>query len=180
MTVSTPSDATLAPALRGCFDSLAQCRNLLERLGPAQYAEPFGDHSAVGAHMRHVVEHFLIFLGAVETDGVVDYDGRERDPRIESSTTFCLQIVSDIERRLEALNQRALHASIQVCQIPAAGAAPIVVQSTLERELIFLSSHTIHHIALMVLVAELKGAPKSTEKDTGVAFSTQDYREKKD
>jgi len=128
--------------------------------------------------MRHVIEHYLIFLAAVEGGTVVDYDERNRDPRIEQELEFTRETLNSIQTRMGEVCREKLENAVQVCQIPATNAEPLIVHSTVERELVFLSSHTIHHLALMDLLAEIKGAPKSSDRAAGVAFSTQDYRTK--
>jgi hypothetical protein len=51
-----------------------------------------------------------------------------------------------------------------------------MVRTNVERELLFLSSHTIHHIAIMSLLAERVGM--TVPADLGVAFSTASYEER--
>ena len=55
-------------------------------------------------------------------------------------------------------------------QTAAAGAEPVTVESNLERELVFLSGHTIHHIAIMALVIRERGVRIPEGLD--MAFST--------
>ncbi|GJM27225.1 MAG: hypothetical protein DHS20C16_36400 [Phycisphaerae bacterium] len=47
-------------------------------------------------------------------------------------------------------------------------------ESSVDRELVFLSGHMVHDLALMVLIAERTGAGPSTE--LGVAYSTATFR----
>ena len=58
--------------------------------------------------------------------------------------------------------------------VPGINLPPALMQSTVERELLFASSHAIHHVALVLRIAEKYGAHLPGE--LGVAFSTATYR----
>ena len=59
-------------------------------------------------------------------------------------------------------------------QSAAPGRPPSSSPSRLERELVFLSGHTIHHIAIMVLAARAAGV--EIPSPLAVAFSTEAHR----
>ena len=49
-----------------------------------------GPHgSSIGAHYRHIVDHFLCLLDGIRT-GQIDYDQRRRSPELESSADVAL------------------------------------------------------------------------------------------
>ena len=50
------------------------------------------------------------------------------------------------------------------------------VDTNMERELAFLSSHTIHHLAIMSLLAEARGV--EIPPGLGVAFSTATFMQR--
>ena len=115
----------------------------------------------VGAHLRHVIEHYEALL-LPPSPGIVDYDSRPRDALLERSAA-----VADC--RLRALRSGLVARSRvgPMAHSPAPEAAaedrPLQVRgrfgpcgesvfsvpSTLERELAFLASHTVHHFALL-------------------------------
>lgn len=160
------------PAVAGCAAACADARRLVAGLTPEQYASPVAGHSSVGAHMRHCIDHFLCFFRGL-ADGEVDYDSRDRSPELETSREVFFEACDLVEAELAKLGG-AMDRGVRIRQIPAPGAGSIVVESSVERELIFLSSHCIHHLALVGILAELHGA--APEREAGVAFSTQDYR----
>jgi len=162
---------TQHPAAAGCLAACREARAFVERLTPAQYAAPVNGHSSIGAHMRHCIDHFLCFFRGL-SDGEVDYDSRDRSADLELSREVFFKACDLVERELAGLGD--LERAVRVRQIPAPGAASIAVESSIERELIFLSSHCIHHMALMAILAEIQGA--AVRGEAGVAYSTQDYR----
>lgn len=169
--VSTPA----GQAISGCLDALSQCRRLVSSLSEDDYAARVGGHSSIGAHMRHCLDHFVCMLRGLDETGEVDYDSRDRSPEIETRLAAFETVMTEIESRLRSLKPGDVSRPLRVTQIPAPNAAPITVGTTVERELLFLSSHCIHHLALMRLLAEMRGA--GSPPDVGVAFSTIAYRE---
>ena len=60
--------------------------DLLERLPADVYATPHLEGaSSIGAHIRHVLEHYDCFLVGLQR-GAIDYTARARTPEIEAST----------------------------------------------------------------------------------------------
>ncbi|MBI5155194.1 hypothetical protein HZA57_08150 [Candidatus Poribacteria bacterium] len=162
-----------SPHLRGLREACKECLDLVGALAPGQYGKGVGNHSSIGAHMRHCLDHFLCFFRGLEA-GAVNYDARERNPRLETDPECFQSVMAEILEELEALEGRDLSAPLTILQAPASGCEPLPLQSTIERELVFLSSHTIHHIAIMALVAELGKC--QVPEGLGVAFSTAAYR----
>jgi len=119
--------------------------------------------------MRHCLDHFDAFVLGIPS-GVVDYDDRDRDPRLEQDLDFALAKLEDLRHALGLLCSSDMAVPLVVQQVPAPGAEKVRVPSCVERELLFLMSHTIHHLALMKLLAEMQGATLPT--DLGVAYST--------
>jgi uncharacterized damage-inducible protein DinB len=153
----------------GCLDALAQCEALVRSLTPDEFSRPIGTRSGIGPHMRHCLEHFQALLLGIP-DGVADYDARERDQRMESDPAFALRQLGDIRDGLLQLCASDMDSPVKVVQIPAPGHDKVAVESQVQRELLFLMSHTIHHLALMKYLAEQLGATLPTEM--GVAYST--------
>lgn len=165
---------SINPQIRGCQEAVQQMVLLVRALSPEQYARALGPSSSIGAHIRHSIDHFKsLFRGLHEA--TVDYDRRDRDPLIEVDPEAFFGNIQSILRALESLEQRDIDGPIDVRQVPAPGAEPRTTASTLGRELTFLSSHTIHHLAIMRILAELQGV--SLPADFGLAYSTRAHRE---
>jgi hypothetical protein len=160
-------------AIEGCITALRRCEAVLDALEPGHYSMAPEGHGSVGAQVRHCIDHFSCFLHGVDS-GVVDYDARERDVNLETDKALARSAITSIMESVIAMSATPLDTAITVKLIAAADGPPISAASTLERELVFLSSHTIHHVAIMCLVAERVGARVSPE--VGLAFSTEAYR----
>lgn len=156
-------------AIDGCLDVCRQCRSLVESIGAEGYAAAPAGTSPIGAHMRHCLDHFTAFLAGAPV-GLVDYDRRERNPALERDVAEFRAAVSAIERGMEAMRGTDPATPLRIVQLHAPGAEPRAVPSCLERELVFLASHTIHHLALMKLLALVGGF--AVAEEVGVAYST--------
>jgi uncharacterized damage-inducible protein DinB len=155
---------------------LQQGSLLIERLSDGQYATapPNFLRGGVGAHFRHILDHYDCFLDGLER-GRVDYDARHRDPRVERERGFARSRIESICRRLGALDQRLASAPMQatlLCGEPA-GSRPTWSATSVVRELQFLASHTVHHYA--VIAAMLRPQGVEPGDDFGVAPSTLQY-----
>ncbi len=76
-------------------DVLQQGCVFLDRIGDETYARPLeGEFAAsLGAHYRHVLDHFLCLAEGIRT-GQVNYDQRRRNPQLENSVT-CARLVTE-------------------------------------------------------------------------------------
>jgi hypothetical protein len=116
-------------------------------------AGPDGPSSGIAAHFRHVLEHLVCFFEACPS-GLIDYDRRPRDPRIEGSRSACLELMERISACFEGLDEGSGEVPLRVVMAthPDPAVPPVVVMSSRDRELLFLLSHTIHHYALIRLI----------------------------
>lgn len=178
-----------APAVRsGSLVALA-CSNalvlrqgiaLISRLEPQQFALPpqtsglpeaardLFARGAVGAHFRHVLEHFESFLDALDSE-CINYDQRARDRRVETQRELACERMEACARALEGLGSRESDRSLGVL-VGAPGDGLRNGRSSLARELQFLASHTVHHYALIAVLVRLWGVVPDDE--FGVAPST--------
>lgn len=155
------------------IDILKQLTDLLESLEDFVYNDnlsPLHYHS-VGQHVRHITEFYLCLLKGYET-GIVNYDARERNLRIEVDKTFALEVITDVENRLSQYqNDKQL-----ILQTAFGLEETIDIPSSFFRELTYLIEHTIHHLAIIKIglnevYPEIQIAP-----DFGVAHSTIKHR----
>jgi hypothetical protein len=113
-----------------------------ERPGAPPYARP------VGAHLRHVIEHYEALLHPPEP-GVVDYDARPRDSALEHDPAVARQRLLALLLRLGAADL-ALDAPVQVRgRGGLSDTFGFGVVSSIGRELVFAASHAIHHHAML-------------------------------
>ena len=131
-------------------------------------------NSNIGTHFRHCLNFYQTLLGEFDS-GRVDYDHRERDPRLATERGYAIQKYADMIERLCQLAHQPANQSVWVRQDTSFPAEDdkAWAQSTLLRELQSLVSHTIHHFALIALMLRLQGIePPPT---FGVAPSTVAY-----
>lgn len=163
-------------SVEGCLDACTQCTELVGALEEGRYGAAIPGNSPIGSHMRHCIDHFrALFRGLAA--GVVDYDARDRDPSLESDAAVFGRAILDVRRELEALRTEHLDRPLQVLQMVAPGTPAMPVASTLGRELAFVCSHTIHHLALVKVLASMGGG--RFPEHLGVAYSTRAYLQDK-
>lgn len=174
------TNATSTPGCQyvvGCLESLEQCGELISSLTPQQYAGSTGGRSSIGAHLRHCLDHFHCLLGGLE-NGVVDYDARGRAVEVETELAAGQAVLASLLRDLCELDEMDKGLQLSVVQSCSTDRRSQETKTTLGRELLFLSGHTIHHLALMRYLAEEKGA--LVRDGLGVAYSTMAYQASKE
>ena len=100
----------------------------------------------VGGHVRHCLDHVAALVRGLE-NGHVDYDARVRGTAIESRRDAALAEIGRLIERLQGIARCTPDTPVWV-DLGSLDLAP----STLARELAFISSHTIHHFALVALL----------------------------
>jgi hypothetical protein len=158
--------------------SLRQGVTLLQSLDDRTYAErlePSG-RNGVGCQVRHCIDFYTCFLGGLRT-GRIDYNRRERDPRVEEDRAHAAERLENLIAELSRLQPATEHAQLNIRLDPSAkdGDAGWCRSSVL-RERQFLLSHTIHHYALIASLLEGRGVQVRDElSDLGVAASTLEH-----
>lgn len=127
--------------------------------------------TTIGAHYRHLLEHYRCLFTQM-AKGVFCYDTRERDEQLESDREYALQSIADILDQLETIDLTLFAQQYHIVDHQLA--APLA--TTLQRELLFLQSHTVHHFAIIAAMA--RGLGLQPMPDFGVAIATIEYRDK--
>lgn len=154
--MSAHQDSDTQRLLQFSIDVLAQAVALVvlhEPPGAPAYASP------VGAHLRHVIEHFeALLLPAVP--GIVNYDRRPRDRELEAQPAVARARLHALQARLRQTSVAQLAAPIRVLGLGGlAGEFEFAVDSSVARELVFVASHAIHHFALLQSHCQQQGMP---------------------
>jgi len=153
------------------IDALAEGAELLALLEPEQYTQGYKPafHSTIGAHFRHVLEHYRCFISQLDSREFC-YDSRERDQLLERDFAYAKQTILDLSTGLRDLEAIDLDQECQLLDQQAIGQ----VNSTLFRELLFLQSHTMHHYAIIGAMTRSFGAQPAD--DFGVAIATREHQ----
>ncbi len=154
---------------QGCQLCLQQCAQLLDHLSCEDYSRQAGT-SSIGAHVRHILERFQSFLAGLQ-NRAVNYDARKRDRSLEQNPEAAAFALGSVSRRIEELLQQepdSLQLTITESVHPQL--APVTADSSIERELVSLISHSTHHLAIIAMLARPLGYELS--EDFGKAPST--------
>ena len=117
-----------------------------------------------------MIDYYDRFFAGLDA-GQLDYDRRERDETVEAQTARAQTRLGELKALLAKLGGRDLPASVTVKMDSqeTEGTAPRS-SSSVERELQFLMSHTVHHFALIAVILRLNG--RDVAQEFGVAPST--------
>ena len=131
----------------------------------------------VGGHLRHIIEFYECFLDGLESSHI-DYDSRKRNISIENSRTEAMASIRSVIKRMRS--SELIHADsilwVRMEDCDQEALDDRFLTSSPARELQVLSSHTIHHFALIAMTLTALGVP--IDPDFGVAPSTLRYRER--
>ena len=157
--------------LRPLIGLLHQLSDLLDGLTDEEYRrKPVGVvESSIGGHVRHNLDHVRALLSGLR-GGRVCYDHRDRGTDVEHDRRAALTALRDLEGEMLAFPWTALPATVALSALVAPDLPPVSVPTSPERELAFVVSHTIHHNALISVMAKLLGA--TVPPEFGYAPST--------
>ena len=143
----------------------------LRNLSEAQYRQPVKIlfDATIGQHVRHIIELYICLYNGYET-GVVNYDKRKRDIRIETDKDLAIELMEMITSNLDKFNKDLLLVASYDNH-----AAAVPVATNYYREIIYNLEHTVHHMAL-VRVGIHAVSTIAIPDDFGVASSTLKYR----
>jgi|SRR5436190_9932344 len=150
-----------------------QLSESLKQITDVAYSQPSKIlfNATIGQHVRHVIELFLCLEKGYD-EGVVNYEKRKRDYRIETERQFAIDLLKDIYHRLERPNIDIILEAEDYTDT----AEVVAVPSNYYRELAYNLEHTIHHMALIrVGINEVSDVKLPDEY--GVAYSTIKYRQ---
>ena len=168
------AESSVHPAILGCLQVLDRCTLVLDRIPESLYTKCEPPLESIGAHLRHAIEHFVCFL-----DGLagleVDYDQRCRDELLETDVAEARRVIEELRTKLLEINIPTLEKAMRVVQLPGMDQSPVALESSVVCELIFLSSHMVHHLSLIYLRCANAGI--DLPEDVPLAFSTIAHRD---
>src|SRR5262249_43668136 len=138
-----------SPLQDAVADVLRQGESLLRSLSDEHYTckMPAVFGSAIGEHYRHCLDHFQSLLQGLDADEI-NYDHRERNPRIENDRAFALAETLRIKGAFDSIPTQFLDCPINVrSKVTYELDAAPSIRSTVGRELMYAVAHAIHHYA---------------------------------
>ncbi|MES2847580.1 MAG: DinB family protein [Bacteroidota bacterium] len=150
----------------------AQVSDVLHDLSGKEYTMPSDTlfNASIGQHVRHIIELFMELNKGYES-GVVNYEKRKRDYRIETDKYFAASLLDEIVSTVEKKNRTL------ILEAGFTGNAGDLIQmkTNYYRELAYNIEHTIHHMALIrVGVNELSAV--RVDENFGIASATIKHR----
>jgi hypothetical protein len=126
--------------------------------------------ASIGQHYRHILEHFQCLIRGLRS-GEINYDARERNPRLESEVTCASIATCDVLRAIKNYSDVTLALPCRVVQsVSYDTAQPTSIESNLGREMAYCTGHAIHHYAIIRLICSEVGIDVPAE--FGLAPST--------
>lgn len=127
--------------------------------------------SSIGKHIRHILDHFrAVKFGQNKFE--IDYNHRERGSAEETQSNAAIDQVDILIHWLR--NYPLNNTSIQVIsEIKLDSLYSHSFSSNIERELLYLINHSIHHLAYAVLLGKLQCL--DVPHNIGVAPCTASY-----
>ena len=150
--------------------ALAEGALLLSHLNSEQYQAGFKPafQSTIGAHFRHLLEHYLCFFSQLDS-GQLCYDKRQRDPCLEQDIDYALACIEGLIAQFGNLKETDVSPSISLDDEHLNES----LESNVYRELLFLQSHTVHHYAIIAAISRALGF--EPEQGFGVAIQTRNF-----
>ena len=160
----------LKKPIQNVFEQLCES---LRQISNDEYKMPSPalSNATIGHHVRHIIELFLC-LEQGYVSGMVNYEKRKRDCRIETNKDFAMDLMFDIFNNLEQPNKDLILEAADYCEDINLFSVP----SNYYRELAYNLEHTIHHMAL-IRVGVNEVSTIQLPQEFGVAYSTIKFRQ---
>lgn len=162
--------------IEATLSKLSNIQFYLRKLDQSLYREPLEilSFASIGEHTRHVLEFYQCLLRQ-SVDGAVNYDKRERDKLIQEDPTEASIALSSIIKALRAINvDQPLH--LEIC-FDVDKDVISIVETSLERELVYNLEHVIHHLAIIKIGLSVIAPWMTLPDGFGVAPSTMKFKQ---
>lgn len=135
-----------------------QAIDLLDGMSLGEYQQKLPPHfpSSIGSHMRHIIDHFLALMNGYSS-AHIDYNVRHRHNDVEQFPNKAIEKFEEISLWLDNLPEESLDKALTIrAEVDVSRTYSTTCLSTLERELVFASSHAIHHYALVRIICSMQ------------------------
>jgi hypothetical protein len=161
---------------QACLQILNQLRELVNTIDNRDYVRPSQalSNATIGQHLRHTLEFFVCFENGCE-QGVINYDKRAHDKRIETDKFLALATIEKIRSfvlNLDSGMSLRLEVGYDIMKEEFTS-----VETNTKRELVYNIEHAIHHMAIMKIGIREIAPYIQLPFDFGVAASTVRFKE---
>jgi hypothetical protein len=154
---------------------IEQAQTYLSSVSQEQFTQIISPQfiSSAGSHIRHIIDHYLAIKRGINKQ-LIDYDERSRGRAIEKSPALAKKALIDITQWLHTLSPQQLEQQVALStEISILSKKTQLVQTSIARELIFASSHAVHHYAIIAQIAHHQ--QKQLPTNFGLAPATATY-----
>lgn len=165
----------MTQAVNGAVEALEQGVKIINRVTSTQYSAVCAPYvaSSMGEHIRHVLDMFHALEKGAACQ-CVDYNFRRRGNAVEFERQKALDEFHYFIKLLPRLADRKIGSALRVkTEVLLTHTESIAVDSSFDRELIFVAGHAIHHFALIGVIAKLQNI--ELDAQIGVAPATASY-----
>ena len=156
-------------------ENLLQIRDFLFRINNEVYNDKPDvlSGATIGQHVRHILDFYVLLVSGASS-GIVCYDKRERDIKVESDPEYAVKIIENVYSNIDKLDESA---QIKIeADFTVNGSSKNQYLSSVSRELSYCIEHSIHHQALIKAGLITMGLINIIDEHFGVAYSTIRYR----
>ena len=170
-----PDRSVFFPVVHANVEAIDQGLALIESLTPETYqyrAKPIVA-STIGEHFRHILDmYFALIEGLPEQQ--VDFNRRRRGASVESDLCVAREELQSIRAWLLGLAENDDAPINMISEVTLGDTSTVQIRSSLARELIFTSSHAVHHYALIGVIAKMQDV--TVDNSLGLAAATATYQ----
>lgn len=154
--MASPRYSSPIAALERALEDLAA---VVAALSPEAYGARLvpTTSGSIGEHVRHCLDHVSALVSA-DPSSYLSYDRRARGTSVETNPAEALRRIQLLRIKI-AVGRWSTRLDEPICVLctVARGGETLTGMSTLARELAFVLNHTIHHQAMIGLLASLHG-----------------------
>ena len=129
--------------------------------------------STIGEHVRHIYNFPECLLQGVHS-GVVNYDKRIRDTKLQSDKQYA--IASLLNQSNYILNLDHYENKSLVLEVSTREGEISRMETNLRRELHYITEHTVHHMAILRMAMKFHFPKMEIDDSFGFAYSTINYK----
>ena len=156
-------------------DILKQLIGVSEQLQDEAFRQPLDllSKNSIGKHIRHIIEFYdLMMVG--NTSGSVDYDKRSHDKVLEENRIMAIEKMNALAQEIQAIEEDK--AITMTANYSLEGDDPVMINTTLYRELQYNIEHAVHHMAIIKIAVTNCFPEVQIPSGFGIAYSTIKYQ----
>lgn len=128
----------------------------------------------IGQHVRHMLEFYTCLFDGCNCNEI-NYDKRQRNLLVESNSETALDLIDETLHKLHFTNPNE-----EITLVTEMNGININITSTINRELLYLIEHNIHHYAILEIAIRSNFDYIKMPHNFGVAYSTIKHAQDKD